>query len=44
MWYTDFSDRLEAWAILRTEAQSLPLVEALQKIMDEFKTNKRKLH
>lgn len=34
MWYTDFSDRLEAWAILRTEAQSLPLVEALQKIND----------
>ena len=34
MWYTDFSDRLEAWAILRTEAQSLSLVEALQKIND----------
>jgi hypothetical protein len=34
MWYTDFSDRLEAWATLRTEAQSLPLVEALQKIND----------
>ena len=34
MWHTDFADRLEAWAILREKAQSLPLDEALQTIND----------
>jgi len=34
MWHTDFADRLEAWAILREKAQSLPLDEALQIIND----------
>jgi hypothetical protein len=32
MWYTDFADRLEAWAALRTDTQVLSLEAALQKI------------
>lgn len=32
MWYTDFADRLEAWADLRSKAQELPLEEALSLI------------
>jgi hypothetical protein len=30
MWPKNFADRLEAWAELRTQAQKLPLEEALQ--------------
>ena len=30
MWPKNFADRLEAWAELRTQAQELPLEEALQ--------------
>jgi hypothetical protein len=30
MWPKDFTDRLESWAELRTQAQELPLEEALQ--------------
>jgi hypothetical protein len=32
MWPKNFADRLEAWAELRTQAQELPLEEALQLI------------
>ena len=32
MWPKEFSDRLESWANLRSQAQELPLEEALQNI------------
>jgi hypothetical protein len=32
MWHKDFSDRLNAWAELRNEVQSMPLEEALQAV------------
>jgi hypothetical protein len=32
MWHKDFATRLEAWAELRNEVQSMPLEEALQTI------------
>jgi hypothetical protein len=32
MWYSDFADRLESWAGLRTAANSVPLEQALELI------------
>jgi hypothetical protein len=32
MWHKDFADRLESWAALRTEVQSMSLEQALQTI------------
>jgi hypothetical protein len=32
MWHKDFASRLEAWAELRHEVQSMPLEEALQAV------------
>jgi hypothetical protein len=32
MWHKDFATRLEAWAELRNEVQSMPLEEALQAV------------
>jgi len=32
MWHKDFTDRLKSWSALRTEIQTMPLEQALNKI------------